>query len=85
MEIIKEKTKPARALFSRPFFYLCGPSTLNAMICPNAIRVLELRFFYGLCCLAKLKVYKSDETDMINELSNTEHRAHDPQIKQHRA
>ena len=45
-------------------------------------------FFCGRCCLTKLKklkVYKTDETDMIHKLSNTEHRAHDPQIKQHRA
>ena len=69
-------------------FYLCGPSTLNAMRWPNqslvSIWAIELRFFLLRSVLTEetkeIKVYKTDETDMIHKLSNTGHREHDPQI-----
>ena len=74
-------------------FYLCGPSTLNAIRRPNqslvSIWALELRFFLLRLVLSyeteETETVQNDETDMIHKLSNTEHRAHDPQIKQHRA
>ena len=69
MAIIKEKIEPTRALFLG-LFYLCGPSTLNAMRWPNqslvsrvSIWALELRFFL-------LRLVMTDETEETKSVQN---------------
>ena len=74
MAIIKQKKQSQHMHYFLGLFYLCGPSALNAMIRPNAIWALELRFFFfcGRCCLTKLKklkVYKTNETDGYPKLT----------------
>ena len=66
MAIIKEK-KSQRVHYFLGLFYLCGPSTLNAMRRPNqslvSIWALELHFFL-------LRSVLSDETEETESVQN---------------
>ena len=92
MEIIKEKIEPARALFSRPLLSLWAFDTQHNETAQPELSFKGFNlgprttgfFFCGRCCLTKQKKLKVYKTDMIHKLSNTEHRAHDPQIYSNR-